>query len=68
MLTIHGTADQLVPFAQATALAARYKHAAVRHVLLPVEGAGHGFPEQETRDALESSFLFLDSYLSKQVY
>ncbi|WP_219417422.1 alpha/beta hydrolase family protein [Pseudonocardia nigra] len=42
-LLVHGTVDDLVPFAQSEALEAALSAAGVRVRLVPVEGAGHIF-------------------------
>ena len=51
ILTVHGTADQLVPYVQAEELAAAARRAGVAHALLPMQGFGHGFqsPEEDRR-------------------
>lgn len=42
VLTVHGTDDRTVPFDQAVRLDAALRAAGVPHVLVRVEGAGHG--------------------------
>jgi acetyl esterase/lipase len=69
MLLVHGTRDLWVPIAQAEALARALEAAGVRHRLVRVEGARHGFdavikdpdlPDPRDRDLLRSEiFAFL---------
>jgi acetyl esterase/lipase len=46
-MTAHGTKDPLVPYAQAMELDAALKKAGVRHLLIEMTGAGHGFRSEE---------------------
>jgi acetyl esterase/lipase len=59
MFLMHGTRDSWVPIAQAEALAGALEASGVRHRLIRVEGARHGF-EPEDRDLAEI-FAFLRS-------
>jgi acetyl esterase/lipase len=43
ILTIHGSADSLVPVSQAKRLDAALKRTGAKHTLLILHGAGHGF-------------------------
>jgi len=47
ILTVHGTADPLVPYVQAEELAAAAQRAGVSHDLLPMQGFGHGLQSAE---------------------
>jgi acetyl esterase/lipase len=47
IFTIHGTRDPTVPFAQATEIDAALKRAGLSHLLLVMEGFGHGFQNPE---------------------
>lgn len=47
ILTLHGTIDPVVPFVQALELDAATKRAGVPHLLIPLEGLGHGFRHAE---------------------
>jgi acetyl esterase/lipase len=61
MLLIHGRDDRHVPLEQTEALASALRTAGVRHRLIVVEGARHGFGFQvEGRDLLPEILAFLD--------
>lgn len=59
-LTAHGTADPLVPFAQATELHEKLKLAGVPSILLTMDGGGHGFASRELDETIGR---FLDLHL-----
>ncbi|MFC7338356.1 alpha/beta hydrolase fold domain-containing protein [Haloferula chungangensis] len=60
VFTSHGTADRLVPFAQAEELDAALKEAGVESHLVAMQGAGHGFSSDELNQRIKS---FLDLHL-----
>jgi acetyl esterase/lipase len=55
-LILHGTKDDLVPFAQSVTFQAALEKAGVSATLVPVEGAGHGFGGPQV-DAWVDAFL-----------
>ena len=66
LLTVHGTADQLVPYVQAEELAAAARRAGVAHDLLPMQGFGHGLQSAEEDRRVRA---FFDRHLrGMQVY
>ena len=60
VLTVHGTADGVVPIAQAEEFEAAARQVGARHELVRVEGAGHGFDRPDER---RRSREFLDQHL-----
>jgi acetyl esterase/lipase len=60
ILTVHGTADGVVPIAQAEEFDAVARRVGARHELVRVEGAGHGFDRPDER---RQSREFLDQHL-----
>lgn len=63
-LVVHGTADELVPYAQSTALVGALTAAGVPVRLVPVEGAGHVFTGRaDVGDLIELSVRFLADVL-----
>lgn len=60
VFTIHGTNDATVPYAQARELDAALRRAGVTHLLLEMNGYGHGFQDPE---ANRRARLFLDRHL-----
>lgn len=62
VLTLHGTADRIVPFQQARRLDEALAAAEVRHWFIPVTGAGHGSfpPEAADRTAAFFAKILLD--------
>ena len=60
ILTVHGTADAVVPIAQAEEFEAAARQVGARHELVRVEGAGHGFDRPDER---RLSREFLDQHL-----
>jgi len=63
VLTIHGTADRLVPTDQARLLDKKMKAAGVPHTLLLIEGQGHGFGGEAGAKAAKAAFEFFDEHL-----
>jgi acetyl esterase/lipase len=60
VLTIHGDADKLVPYAHAVRLHEALTRAGVRNQLLTVPGAGHGgFTDEQELEAFEAVRAFL---------
>lgn len=62
-LTIHGDADRLVPFDQATRFDEAMKKAGAEHTVLPIEGSGHGFEGEDGKRAEAATFEFFDAHL-----
>ena len=60
ILTVHGTADGVVPIAQAEEFDAVARRVGARHELVRVESAGHGFDRPDER---RQSREFLDQHL-----
>jgi dipeptidyl aminopeptidase/acylaminoacyl peptidase len=60
ILTVHGTADAVVPIAQAEEFDAAARRVGAPHELVRVEGAGHGFDRPDER---RRSREFLDQHL-----
>ncbi len=61
MLLFHGDQDQTVPIEQAHRLVSELKRTGVRHSLIVVKGAGHGFGlNAGARDLLPEILAFLD--------
>jgi len=60
ILTVHGTADGVVPIAQAEEFDAAARRLGARHELVRVEGAGHGFDRPDER---RRNREFLDQHL-----
>lgn len=63
ILTLHGSADTLVPPSQATLLDEQLKAAKVKHELLILEGEGHGFKGEKQTQSMEAMWKFLDTTL-----
>ncbi len=59
-LTAHGTKDRTVPYGQAEAIHAALRKAGAPSVLVPMEGAGHGFKSPELDKRVRA---FLDRHL-----
>lgn len=51
-LTAHGTEDSTVPFAQGEEIHAALGKAGVSSILIPMQGAGHGFDHPELRERI----------------
>lgn len=62
-LILHGTADNLVPFAQSVELADALRRAKVPVLLQPFEGVGHGGPEYDQPATRALVKAFFDRYL-----
>jgi acetyl esterase/lipase len=65
-LTIHGTADTLVPPDQAELFDQAMKKAGAKHELLLIEGQGHGFRGEANTKAREAMYRFFDEHLKKK--
>ncbi len=68
MLTIHGTADALVPYDQAQLLDAALRHAGVPARLEAVQDKGHWY-DWDSEDKARSATVvveFLDKYLKRR--
>jgi acetyl esterase/lipase len=65
-LTLHGTADPIVPVDQATELDAAMKKAGAPHTLMLMEGEGHGFKPAADKQAREATFKFFDAHLKNK--
>jgi acetyl esterase/lipase len=63
ILSIHGTADKLVPVDQAVQFDAAMKKAGAASELIILEGEEHGFRGPADRKAREATFAFFDKYL-----
>ncbi len=63
VLTIHGTADRLVPPEQAKLLDEKMKAEGVSHTLLLLEGQGHGFQGEAGAQAIQATFDFFEKHL-----
>ena len=62
ILTIHGTADKLVPYSQAVRLHEALTKAGVRNQLLTIDGGGHGdFTLEQQYKIAEAVRTFLES-------
>jgi dipeptidyl aminopeptidase/acylaminoacyl peptidase len=59
VLSLHGTADQVVPYQQSVRLTASLRRAGVPAELFTVEGGGHGFRPAQTEQAYTAVFKFL---------
>jgi len=56
IITFHGTADTLVPFVQAEEFDAAMRRAGGAHLLVPVQGGGHGYENGEERRRVRQFF------------
>ena len=65
ILTLQGTADEVVPADQATLLDAALKKAGASHTLILLEGQGHGFRGPAAQQARDAQFKFFDEHLKK---
>jgi acetyl esterase/lipase len=66
ILTIHGTADPVVPVDQATELDAAMKKAGASHEMLLLEGEQHGFKPKGNQTAGEAMYKFFDAHLKNK--
>jgi len=62
-LAIHGTQDKYVAHEQAVWIIDRMHAADVEAELLTLEGAGHGFKDEDAKRARAAMFAFFDKYL-----
>jgi acetyl esterase/lipase len=62
-ITIHGTADPLVPYGQAVLVDKILREKGVESLLVPVEGAGHGWWGADLQRTQRMSIEFLDKHL-----
>lgn len=65
VLTIHGTADGLVPVSQARRLDEAFKRAGAKHELLLLHGSGHGFGGVHALRAQQSFYRFFERTLKR---
>ncbi|MEO2030526.1 MAG: sialate O-acetylesterase [Planctomycetaceae bacterium] len=63
VLTLHGSEDKAVPFAQAVTLDEKLKSAGGRHTLIEFEGQGHGFGGAHRQQELHEMWKFFDEQL-----
>jgi acetyl esterase/lipase len=66
ILTLHGTADPVVPVDQATEFDAAMKKVGASHTLMLMEGEGHGFKREADKQAREATFRFFDEHLKQK--
>lgn len=62
-LCIHGTHDRLVDHGQSVRLVERLQEAAVAASLVTIEGAGHGFKDDDRKRADAAMMAFFDEHL-----
>lgn len=62
-ITLHGTADPLVPYSQAVLVDKVLKEKGVESELVPVEGAVHGWWGKDLQETQRRSIEFLDRHL-----
>ena len=65
VLSIHGTKDRYVEYAQSVWLTDRLKSAGVEAELVTMEGADHGFKGQDAERAEKRMFEYFDQHLSE---
>jgi acetyl esterase/lipase len=65
-LTIHGTADPVVPVDQATEFDTAMKKAGAQHEMLLLEGEKHGFTQKGYQTAAEAAYKFFDQHLKNK--
>jgi acetyl esterase/lipase len=66
ILTIHGTADPVVPVDQATEFDAAMKKAGGSHEMLLLDGEQHGFTPKGYQAAAEATYKFFDKHLKNK--
>jgi acetyl esterase/lipase len=66
ILTIHGTADPVVPVEQAHEFDEAMKKAGASHSMLLLKGAQHGFRGEDAKRAREATFKFFDEHLKNK--
>lgn len=64
-LLIAGDKDDLVPIAHSQNIAKAFQEKKVEHELMVIEGAGHGFPPDDTKRALEATVDWFSARLGK---
>jgi carboxymethylenebutenolidase len=62
-LIVHGEADRIVPVVEARRLAALFEVRQVRFEIAIYPGAGHGFADEDGKDAWQRTRKFLDRHL-----
>ncbi len=65
VLTLHGTADKLVPVDQASEFDAAMKKAGATSVVMIIQGNGHGFGGKVRRQADDDTFAFFEQHLKQ---
>lgn len=65
VLTLHGSADTLVPPEQAELLDRKMKEAGVPHTLIMLEGQGHGFRDEAAKQASDAMWDFFAKHLKQ---
>lgn len=65
-LVLHGTADPIVPVANAHAVEALLRRQNVPHEIKLYPGQGHGFTGEAHRDASRRALAFLDRHLAER--
>jgi acetyl esterase/lipase len=63
ILTIHGSADPIVPIEQANRFDERARETGATHTLLVLDGEPHGFAGEPRKQALAASWEFFDRHL-----
>jgi acetyl esterase/lipase len=66
ILTLHGTADPVVPVDQATEFDAAMKKAGASHEMLLLDGEKHGFTQKGNKTASEAMYKFFDKHLQNK--
>lgn len=64
-LFVHGTADTLVPIAQSEDMLKALQANHIETELVPIRGAGHGFPPQGWSAAVAATLRFLDKQFKR---
>lgn len=65
-LCVHGTVDDVVPYAQSELLTAELRRHGVRCDLRPVVGGGHGFEPPQALAMIDASLDFLDEVFGRR--
>jgi acetyl esterase/lipase len=66
ILTIHGTADPIVPVEQAHEFDEAMKKVGGSHTMMLIQGAQHGFGGEAAKQAREATFKFFDEHLKNK--
>jgi acetyl esterase/lipase len=66
ILTIHGTADPIVPVEQAHEFDEAMKKVGGSHTMMLIQGAQHGFGDEAGKRAREATFKFFDEHLKNK--